>query len=232
MRLASAISGFACAMQRHAAARPYVPSAILDSVSPGRTVTFRSDFKPVILAGTTISVPATMRVGSTMPGLAARNSCQREPRPRFCCASFQRESPGCTMTVCSEEEDFATAAGGAIAGAAFGCAGGAIAVAKFDFAVDAAIAGAAFGCGAAGVIRSTEGGAAGAKRRVKGSRRRNGAGLAIAGATAASGRAGARFGCVGEKLGGGGASLGSEIEGLAKTGSSNGRWNWRDCCAT
>ncbi len=26
--------------------------------------------------------------------------------------------------------------------------------------------------------------------------------------------------------------MGSEIVGLAKTGSSNGRWNWRDCCAT
>src|SRR5580693_1669190 len=34
-----------------------------------------------------------------MFGLAARSSGQRWPRPRFCCASFQRESPLCTLTV-------------------------------------------------------------------------------------------------------------------------------------
>src|SRR5712692_3812061 len=185
MRLASAISGFACAMQRHAAARPYVPSAILDSVSPGRTVTFRSDFKPVSLAGTTISVPAAMRVGSAMPGLAASRSGQREPRPRFCCATFQRESPGRRVTVCRGEGVFATAGGGAIE------------MAELDFAVDGAIAGAvpcgwaegaiagaAFGCRAGGAIRAAAGGAGGAKRGLKGSTRRRGAGPEMAGATA------------------------------------------------
>ena len=43
---------------------------------------------------------------------------------------------------------------------------------------------AVFGCGEDGAIRETEGGAGGAKRRVNGSRRRKGAGLEIAGATA------------------------------------------------
>src|SRR2546427_13038024 len=42
-----------------------------------------------------------------MPGLTASRSCQRRPLPRFCCASFQRESPGLTVTTFS----FAGAAG-------------------------------------------------------------------------------------------------------------------------
>src|SRR5258706_13894610 len=99
MRLASAISGLACAMQRHAATRPYFACAILESVSPRSTVTFRSDFKLETVAGGTILVPAGMCVGAKMPGLAARRSCQREPRPGFCCGGFQRETPGWTMTV-------------------------------------------------------------------------------------------------------------------------------------
>src|SRR6266404_334723 len=180
MRLASAISGLACAMQRHAATRPYFACAILESVSPRSTVTFRSDFKLETVAGSTISVPAAMCVGATMPGLAASSSCQREPRPRFCCASFQRESPGWTMTVCSGEAVLSRATGGAIEAAAF------------DFGADGAIAGAgvggwaesatetgAFGRGAEGAIRATDGGAGAAKRRVKGSMRRRGAGLAL-----------------------------------------------------
>ena len=43
------------------------------------------------------------------------------------------------------------------------------------------------GCGADGMIRETDGGAGGAKRRVNGSRRRTGAGLEIAGAITALG---------------------------------------------
>src|SRR5229473_6792356 len=129
MRLASAISGLACAMQRHAATRPYFACAILESVSPRSTVTFRSDFKLETVAGSTISVPAAMCVGATMPGLAASSSCQREPRPRFCCATFQRESPGCRVTVCRGEGVFAAADGGALE------------MAGLDFGVDSAIAG-------------------------------------------------------------------------------------------
>src|SRR6266849_1211108 len=186
MRLASAISGFACAMQRHAAARPYVPSAILDSVSPGRTVTFRSDFRPVSLAGTTISVPAAMRVGSPIPGLAASSSCQRKPCPRFSCAIFQRESPGRNVTVCSGEEAFATADGGATgtAGLDFG-ADGAIVGATVGGWAGSAIGGAAFACLAGGALRAAAGGAGGAKRGVKRSTRRRGAVLGIVGAAAA-----------------------------------------------
>jgi hypothetical protein len=66
------------------------------------------------------------------------------------------------MTVCSEGEVFATAEEGAIRGATLDC-------------------------GADGAIRETSGGAVGARRRVKGSRRRNGAGLGTAGAITAAG---------------------------------------------
>jgi len=44
-------------------------------------------------------VPARIWLGSAMRGLAARSSGQRLPLPRFCCASFQSESPRCTLTV-------------------------------------------------------------------------------------------------------------------------------------
>src|SRR6267143_1408501 len=48
-----------------------------------------------------------MWLASTMPGLTASRSCHRKPLPRFCCASFQRESPGFTVTTFN----FARAAG-------------------------------------------------------------------------------------------------------------------------
>src|SRR5258706_1042865 len=180
MRLASAISGVACAMQRHAATRPYFACAILESVSPRSTVTSRSDFKLETVAGSTISVPAAMCVGSTMQGLAASSSCQREPRPRFCCASFQRESPGWTMTVCGGEAVLSRATGGAIEAAAFDFgADGAIAGAAVGGWAEGATETAAFGRGAEGAIRATDGGAGAAERRVKGSMRRRGAALAL-----------------------------------------------------
>jgi hypothetical protein len=103
-------------------------------------------------------------------------------------------------------------------------------VATFDFGADGAMAGAELGCGAVGAIRETDGGTGGAKRRVKGSTRRRGAGLGIAGATTALGRAGTTAGCAGEKLGRGGSSFGTEIIGVANTGSSNGRWNESGVC--
>src|SRR5260370_369681 len=49
-----------------------------------------------------------MRLPSTMPGLTASKSCQRRPLPKFCRASFQRESPRLTVTTFN----FAAAAGG------------------------------------------------------------------------------------------------------------------------
>src|ERR1700731_3787970 len=111
MRSASTIWGLACAMQLPAAARPYLDCAIFVSVSPFWTATFASDLtycKDDVSVGTTMCVPAARRGGSTMLGLAASSSVQREPRPRFCCASFQRESPGCTMTECRGDEVFTT----------------------------------------------------------------------------------------------------------------------------
>src|SRR6266478_3205321 len=189
---------------------------MLESVSPCLTVTFRSDFKPVTLAGTTISVPAAMRVGSTMPGLAASSCCQREPRPRFSCATFQRESPRCIVTVCCEEV-FANVDGCTIAAGAFGCEiAGSIAGAIWARETGGAIAASIFGlgtCGTDGAMREVDGGAGGAVRRAKGSSRRKGPGFGIVGATTVLGRAGTRFGCAGVKLGRGGVTFGNATEG-------------------
>src|SRR5882757_4191180 len=193
-----------------------------------------SDFKPVIWAGTMISVPAARRVGSTMLGLAASSSCQREPRPRFCCASFQRESPCSTVAVWTASEGAfpaagggpivrATVGGGAVGatfgGAKFGCAasGANLRDAKLGGAILEEVWGKRLGCesiktgagrdtdgcavGAAGATRVSDDGAAGAERRVKGSTRRKGSGLAMDGAGTECGRAGARLGRTGEKLG-------------------------------
>src|SRR3954470_22373595 len=93
------------------AARPYCALAIFESVSPFCTVTFTSAFSLLPLSGTTISVPAAIRVGSTRPGLAASNSGQREPRPRCSSASFHSESPGCIVTMRGQDEVFATTEG-------------------------------------------------------------------------------------------------------------------------
>src|SRR5882724_9580410 len=59
-----------------------------------------------------------MWLGSTIAGFAASSSCQRRASPRFCCASFQRESPGCTVITFN----FAGPTGAVRAGAV-GCEG-------------------------------------------------------------------------------------------------------------
>src|SRR6267142_1294432 len=59
-----------------------------------------------------------MWLGSTIAGFAASSSCQRRASPRFCCASFQRESPGCTVITFN----FAGPTGAVRAGAG-GCEG-------------------------------------------------------------------------------------------------------------
>jgi len=103
-------------------------------------MTFTSDFKPVIWAGTTISVPAARRVGSTMLGLAQAVHASASLARGFCSASFQRESPGSTVTVrIAGEGAFAAAGGGAIVEATVGCG-----------AVGATFGGAKFGCAASG----------------------------------------------------------------------------------
>src|SRR5258708_39698213 len=60
-----------------------------------------------------------------MPGVAASTSRQGSPLPRFCCASFQSESPGFTVTTFSW---LATGAGAVgcegVTGTAGGCEGG------------------------------------------------------------------------------------------------------------
>ena len=92
------------------------------------------------------------------------------------------------MTVCSGEEVFATAEGGAMEAATldFGAVG-AIDGAAMRGSAEGSMAGVVFGCGAAGAIRETGGGAGRAKRRVNGSRRRKGDGLGTAGAITALG---------------------------------------------
>jgi len=51
----------------------------------------------LVVAGTSKTVPGRMRLGNGRAGLAASQSGQREPLPRCWRASFQRESPGCTV---------------------------------------------------------------------------------------------------------------------------------------
>ena len=74
------------------------------------------------------------------------------------------------MTVCSGEEFFTEPDGGAME------------IVTLGFGKDGVLAGATVGCAVEGAIRETGGGAGGAKRRVKGSRRRKGAGPGTAGA--------------------------------------------------
>src|ERR1700686_1076008 len=196
MRSASTIWGLARAIQLQAGARPYWDCAIFVSVSPFWTATFVSDLtccKVDVSVGTTMCVPEARRVGSTTEGLAARSSGQREPRPRFCCASFQRESPGCTVTMCRGDNGFTVADGRAISGAVAVDAAGtganlgdtnfgaAISAGRFVRGAAGAGAGRATNCrapGAPGAMRATEG-AVGVERRAKGSTRCNGAGLEI-----------------------------------------------------
>src|ERR1700730_17742414 len=218
MRSASTIWGLACAMQLQAAARPYWDCAIFVTLSPFWAATLASDFtccKVDVSVGTTICVPAARRVGSTTDGLAASSSGQREPRPRFCCASFQRESPGCTVTMCRGDNGFTTVDGGPISGpTAVGASGtgadlgdtnfgAAISAGRFVRGVAGAGAGRASSCraaGAPGAMRAVEG-TAGAERRAKGSTRCDGAELEIAGATTTLAWVAATFGRPAEKLG-------------------------------
>src|SRR5256885_16448257 len=75
--------------------------------------------------GTTILVPVSSRAGFRMLGLAASSSSHREPRPKVRCASFQRESPRCTVTICDGKEGWAIAGSGTtVDGPMFGCAAG------------------------------------------------------------------------------------------------------------
>src|SRR5580704_15937934 len=107
MRLGSLREGLAAARQGQAEERPRLAFARFQRVSPLRTlipaaasfVALSAETGVAAAVGSTSSAPARIWLGLAMLGLTARSSGQRLPRPRFCCASFQRESPRCTLTV-------------------------------------------------------------------------------------------------------------------------------------
>src|SRR5580692_11091587 len=108
MRFGSLMERLAAARQVHAVERPSLAFAKVQSVSPLRTLILASTLvlEPRVSTGDTAGLgrltrtPARLWLGSTMLGLTATSSGQRLPRPRFCCASFQSESPRRTLTVC------------------------------------------------------------------------------------------------------------------------------------
>src|SRR5271155_3761890 len=107
MRLGSLMEGLAAARQGHAEERPRLAFARFQRVSPLRTLI--AEAAPLVAlwaeagvadaVGSRSSAPTRIWLGLAMLGLTARSSGQRLPRPRFCSASFQRESPRCTLTV-------------------------------------------------------------------------------------------------------------------------------------
>jgi hypothetical protein len=96
-------SGLAWAIQDHEDAWPKWARARVQRVSPDWTLILGAEFGVGLTSGeidgTRIREPTEMRFGFEMLGFAATRSCQRRPWPRFCCASFQRESPERTVTV-------------------------------------------------------------------------------------------------------------------------------------
>src|ERR1700757_3245547 len=70
-------------------------------------------------------MPGWMACGSSSPGLTESQSCQREPAPRKCRESFQRESPG--RTVIFESRLIAGFAGAILASGGGGKAGAGLA---------------------------------------------------------------------------------------------------------
>src|SRR5580704_3923561 len=136
MRLGSLIDGLAAAKQGQAEERPKLDFARAQRVSPLRTLiveaalllALRTEAEVASAAGRLSSAPARIWLGSTILGLTARSSGQRLPRPRFCCANFQSESPPFTLTVfCAAVETELGArcgrAGRTVATGAAGCAG-------------------------------------------------------------------------------------------------------------
>jgi len=101
------MDGLAAARQGHAEERSRFDFARVQSESPLRTLivvaalvlVLRCASPEAATSGRLSRVPARIWLGSVMRGLAARSSGQQLPLPRFCCASFQSESPRCTLTV-------------------------------------------------------------------------------------------------------------------------------------
>src|ERR1700722_876914 len=106
MRLGLAMEGLAAARQGQAEARLSLDFARLHRVSPLRTlivgaalfVAWRGAVAAAA-AGRLSSAPTLILLGSALTGFTATSSGQRLPRPRLCCANFQRESPGWMRTV-------------------------------------------------------------------------------------------------------------------------------------
>jgi len=86
------------AIQGQSAPRPNVVCAIFHNVSPLRTLIFSAVLETEERVGMLICAPAAIRCGFSIPGFTASSSRHREPLPKFCCASFQSESPRCTVT--------------------------------------------------------------------------------------------------------------------------------------
>src|SRR5580704_3863592 len=106
MRFGSLMDGLAEARQGQAEARVSLDFARLHRVSPLRTLIVEAarfvawrGAVAVAAAGRLSSAPMLILLGSAIRGFTATSSCQRLPRPRLCCANFQRESPGWMRTV-------------------------------------------------------------------------------------------------------------------------------------
>src|SRR5579859_1389197 len=101
------MDGLAAARQGQAEERPRLTLANFHKVSPLCTVIVGFTLPLAFLAGTEVAAatgslsfaPTRIWLGSAIHRLAARSSGQRPPRPKICCANFQRESPRCTLTV-------------------------------------------------------------------------------------------------------------------------------------
>jgi len=97
------ISGFAAASLGHAPPQPNCSRARDQRVFPLSTVTcdLGGAARTRALWGTNTYVPARKRLGSWLsPGFTRNNSAQREPFPKYWCASFHQLSPACTCLRC------------------------------------------------------------------------------------------------------------------------------------
>src|SRR5579859_2539575 len=107
MWLGSLTDGLAAARQGQAEERPRLTLANFHKVSPLCTViagftlplAFLVETEVAAATGSLSCAPTRIWLGSAIHRLAARSSGQRPPRPKICCANFQRESPRCTLTV-------------------------------------------------------------------------------------------------------------------------------------
>src|ERR1700722_4061755 len=107
MRLGLRIPGFAAARQGQAEERPRLDFARVQSVSPWWTLIVRVALVLVLRALLGVATtkgrlswePTRLWVGSTIRGLPPTNSSHQLPRPRFCCANYQSESPDWTRTI-------------------------------------------------------------------------------------------------------------------------------------